>query len=143
MGSRRNDLRLNNGLTPAEVHNVQMELRPFREAFGSGRDRGTRLLLAHAPGDRAWRRRGWLVVLRSRAKEAMIASSCDSGGAAGAGLNVVGIGQRESRKEERSDTGRRARGGAGGETCLLSDAVALLTSLEMEDMSSNTVVMFL
>lgn len=38
----------------------------------------TRLLLAWAPADRAWRRRGWLVMLRSRAAEtrtAMIAAT--------------------------------------------------------------------
>ena len=32
--------------------------------------KSTRLLLARAPADRAWRRRGWLVMVRSREEKA-------------------------------------------------------------------------
>ena len=38
----------------------------------------TRLLLARAPADRAWRRRCWLVILRSRVSKANM-TACDSG----------------------------------------------------------------
>lgn len=58
----------------------------------------TRLLLARAPADRAWRRRCWLVMLRQRAaSEATVATSSSKDGSSssrigGCGVGGVGVG---------------------------------------------------
>eukprot|EP00752_Nemacystus_decipiens_P008050 g7194.t1 len=62
----------------------------------------TRLLLSRAPADRAWRRRGWLVMLRSRAERA----SLDGGRGNYSGINLEG---------DRPSDGDGERDGEGGE----------------------------
>ena len=65
------------GESPAELLNVH----PPKITNRTTRDeiRHTRRLLSRAPADRAWRRRGWLAMLRSRAEEARGGGSCGSG----------------------------------------------------------------
>lgn len=69
--------------TPAEVLEIQcFRALVLRENFTCSQDEIERVsrLLARAPADRAWRRRGWVVMLRSRADKARTAISCDGGG---------------------------------------------------------------
>ena len=136
------------GLAPAGVLGVERN-SSFLPSTQDEIER-TRLLLAHAPADRTWRRRSWLVMLRSRVEEARVTTSYDGGGAGNGGMLAnVDDGQRENCKEARSGTGggrqgnaADALGGASGETCVLSDAVTSLASLETEDVF-RAVVCFL
>ena len=52
---------------PAEVLDVESDGDIGNSATKDETER-TRLLLAYAPADRVWRRRCWLVMLRSRAE---------------------------------------------------------------------------
>eukprot|EP00752_Nemacystus_decipiens_P006232 g5622.t1 len=66
------------GRTPAEhLHDVV----PVSGLCSQESIDRARLLFARAPADRAWRRRGWLVMLRARASTARIASLDGGGGA--------------------------------------------------------------
>ena len=134
------------GRTPADMLNLAS---PFEnvEPQGSQEDvERVHLLLARAPADRAWRRRGWLVMLRSRASKVEVASN-DNGGCS----NIAGIQERERRQIARTkiaagvEHGMRGQAsssgglGAGGE---LSDIVAVLLGLELDGLF-RTVVSFL
>ena len=81
-----------------------------------------RLLLARAPADRAWRRRGWLVMLRSRTLKAG-----GDGGAAGTGEGTNGASGDGGASRERSV---KQRGGDGGGGVDLSAAVEWLEGVE-------------
>lgn len=89
----------NEGRTPAErLNNVSGGRSCSQEAV----DRA-QLLLTRAPVDRAWRRRGWLVMVRARASTARIAS-CDSSGdtrveSSGAAASGMGEGRKVARRE--------------------------------------------
>ncbi|CAN0169566.1 unnamed protein product [Pylaiella littoralis] len=115
----------------------------------------TRLLLERAPADRVWRRRCWLVMLRSFAEKTKIASSCGIGGESGAGSSTPGGQQGEGCKAARTENG----GGVGGRGVLvrsndvggrgggvgdayLSEVVAFLVGLEVEGVF-RTIVGFL
>ncbi|CBN76269.1 EsV-1-8 [Ectocarpus siliculosus] len=78
----------------------------------------TRLLLSRAPADRAWRRRGWLVMLRSRDSKAQEGKCRSSGGYDhGDGGEVGGSEMARSEGMAGADYGRpgTTRNGAGGE----------------------------
>ena len=105
----------------------------------------TRVLLSRAPSDRAWRRRGWLIMLRSRAEKAREAISCDSRGYAtdvrsSADIPREGKSCKVARREgtesggdhvvgKLASIGVRVDGGDGG---VLSGVVGLLVGLEVE-----------
>ena len=55
-----------NGKTPAELLNSDDEDDEDDESLSQDGVERVRLLLARAPADRAWRRRGWLVMVRAR-----------------------------------------------------------------------------
>ena len=100
------------GKTPADLID---ESDPEAEAV--------RLLLARAPTDRAWRRRGWLVMLRSRTLKARAAGGDGgSSGSSGDGGDGGAAGARSVKQ----------RGGAGGgkERFDLSAAVEWLGGVE-------------
>ncbi|CAM9770479.1 unnamed protein product [Scytosiphon promiscuus] len=88
-----------------------------------------RVLLARAPADRAWRLRGWLVMLRARAWKARNTGSNQHGHGDDIGRSVArceGVGDVREKASNRS--------GAGGdvESVDLVRAVALLTELQPE-----------
>ncbi|CAM9409564.1 unnamed protein product [Ectocarpus sp. 12 AP-2014] len=103
----------NEGRTPAErLNDVPGDRSCSQEDF----DRA-QLLLARAPADRAWRRRGWLVMLRARASTARIAN-CDSSGdtrveSSGAAASVIGEGRKVARREGAASVARGGREQAG------------------------------
>lgn len=86
----------------------------------------TRLLLARAPADRAWRRQGWLVMLRSRGSEARTATSRDGADESGGGSSSSGGAESDA----------HGKVGAGGGTDdkgeVWSGVVELLLVLEVE-----------
>ena len=103
----------------------------------------TRLLLSRAPADRAWRRRGWLVMLRARK------ASHDSGGDGGrAGSSGDAGGQQGGRcKEARTESGCREGSGTGGDggegrNVCMSKLVSSLVELEPDGVF-RTIVGFL
>lgn len=96
----------------------------------------TRLLLSRAPADRTWRRRGWLVVLRSRTEKTRAPVGCDSDGDVEDGAHSSG-GQPEGDGCSGGDAGTGA--GAGG---VLSGLTAFLVELGPEGVF-RTVVGFL
>lgn len=114
----------------------------------------TRLLLSRAPADRAWRRRCWLVILRSRAEKARRAISCDIGArgdGTGAGFSPAHGQQGGGCKLAKGGTGRGVEGGVrlqnngvGGrrdevdDSCL-SDVTALVVGLEPESVFRSIV----
>ena len=65
-----------------------------------------RLLLSRAPADRAWRRRGWLVMLRSRVS----AGNANAGGEGTEGSEKTG-GRQVARSEDAVDVGGGGEGG--------------------------------
>ncbi|CAM9770409.1 unnamed protein product [Scytosiphon promiscuus] len=88
-----------------------------------------RVLLARAPADRAWRRRGWLVMLRARGLKAQDFSSNQQGRRKETGRSVArceGVGDVREKASNRN--------GAEGdvESMELVRAVALLTELQPE-----------
>ena len=100
-----------------------------------------RLLLARAPADRAWRRRGWLAMLRSRASR----SKPIAGGGHEEGSSGASGGAEGSRKVARSEAaggvgsgeGAHATNGVGEEMGAVGDelfggAVVRLVGLEPE-----------
>lgn len=111
----------------------------------------TRLLRSRAPADRAWRRRGWLAMLRRRAEEDR---STDSGGGSEMrGHDPDGRAEDEGCKAAR----RRDEAGGGGDQVVadehgcrgewgddkgnaLSDVVALLVGLEPKGVFRTIVV---
>ena len=76
------------GLIPAEM----LDVRHAWVTYNSAQDEieRTRLLLSRAPADRAWRRRGWLVMLRSRAQKARAAVSYGGRGDTNDGPSAAG-----------------------------------------------------
>lgn len=75
----------------------------------------TRLLLSRAPADRAWRRRCWLVMLRSRTEKTrrVISYNSDGGGdGRGAGSNPAHGKKGEGCKVVKGKTGDGVEGGA-------------------------------
>eukprot|EP00752_Nemacystus_decipiens_P008060 g7204.t1 len=105
-----------------------------------------RLLLARAPADRAWRRRGWLVMLRSRSTEGRTTAGCGVGCPSdeegGEGPNGTGGREGEGRKVTRTGHAGRSDGGAKEDVLDLSRVVTLLIGLEAEGVF-RTVVGFL
>ena len=114
-----------------------------------------RLLLARAPADRAWRRRSWLLMLRSRASSKARSEGHADGGTCGdpPDINAVsGVGEAKchpggSRGVERDGGGRCCgAGGGGGGAGVAADGGYLsrlmLIGLEMDGVF-RTVVGFL
>lgn len=115
-----------------------------------------RLLLARAPSDRAWRRRGWLVVLRTRASPAVKraagrGASRGGGGHRSAAGKKVGMQTPREPEEERDDL--RQSGASERGTVAVQDqdggqarAVAVLLGpevLALEEGLFRTVVGFM
>ncbi len=96
----------------------------------------TRMLLSRAPADRAWRRRGWLVVLRSRKKQTRASVGCDNDRDVKDGAGTGG-GQPEGDGRGGGNVGTGV--GAGG---FWSGIAALLVELGPEGVF-RTVVGFL
>eukprot|EP00752_Nemacystus_decipiens_P008066 g7210.t1 len=101
-----------------------------------------RLLLTRAPADRVWRRRGWLVVLRSRASKAST-GGCPFDGRSDGRVDAPSIsaGDREgdgckvARRGESDTASKHARSAKDGTTEGVMDwagLVALLLDLETE-----------
>ena len=105
------------GETPADaLENV----REHRECSQDEIER-VRLLLDRAPADRAWRRRGWLVMLRSRASRATndIYDSFGSSGSTGRDVsNAAGGGAGDDRKMARREEPQQWRVGSAGSPVL-------------------------
>ena len=98
-----------------------------------------RALLAGAPADRAWRRRCWLVMLRSRAEKERLArlGGGNSGSQAEGGRSSHKMGRTDAADREPSACGREERcaGVAGGRVTAggsLSGWVTALVELESE-----------
>ena len=105
----------NCGVTPADV--LADNRRCSREQVER-----VRLLLARAPADRAWRRRCWLVVLRSRASKGSGQSHDGRGSSSSdaAGSNAVdgdGDGEPKRPSASGSDGSQGAEHGGGGQPC--------------------------
>ena len=102
----------NEGKTPADMLSQVPDGRSCSQADIDQ----ARLLLARAPADRAWRRRGWLVMLRARASKARIAS-CDSIGSAPVESSDEAAASRsgEGRKVARTEGPASVESGEGGE----------------------------
>ncbi|CAM9598101.1 unnamed protein product [Ectocarpus fasciculatus] len=115
-----------------------------------------RLLLARAPADRAWRRRCWLTMLRSRSTKAE-ADGDEIGGEAGGASNQAGGRPGKSLENDKTegtpslgyhrdihgqpcDDGDKV--GAGAKGAELSGVVTFLVDLEVKDVF-RTVVGFL
>ena len=83
-----------NGKTPAETLDLRLPgyLPPGESRCSQEEIDRVRTLLARAPADRAWRRRGWLVMLRSRTAMAGSASreesSCETDDGVGVGSSA-------------------------------------------------------
>ena len=117
------------GLTPAEV--LDHDLDESENHCSQEEVERARLLLARAPADRTWRRRGWLVMLRSRASKVRVAShggvgNSTNGDSSGSDARLTGDREGESQKagttEAASEAGgeqgnrrEQRRGGDGGE----------------------------
>ena len=100
-----------------------------------------RLLLARAPRDRVWRRRGWLLVLRSRAARETASHHTDGRGSDGGttgsgGFTCAGVDQEEGQhpKAARNSSSYSASGGAerGRDAGGLAGLVRLLMGLGPE-----------
>ena len=126
------------GDSPAELVFDNMEY--FRNATNLATPdeiERARLLLSRAPADRAWRRRGWLVMLRSRDDKARSTRSSDSDSGSGGGPCVQreGEGCKAAKTDAAGGGGIHVRLGADGESGdakALSGVVALLTEVEPE-----------
>ena len=98
----------NDGKSPGDVLDGAVGSRTFTQDHI---DR-IRLLLARAPADRAWRRRGWLTMLRSRD----LKFNTDTGGDGAEGSDGAGGGASESRRHvARSEDAVDVGGGEGGQ----------------------------
>ena len=104
-----------------------------------------RVLLARAPADRAWRRRGWLVMLRSRAERERLAlpggdgsSSRSSSNRTEGGCSSNKVGRADAAGDRGGNTGGRRAGCAGVERSKAAAAgslscwVAALVDLESQ-----------
>ncbi|CAN0204619.1 unnamed protein product [Ectocarpus fasciculatus] len=134
----------NRGRTPTDIL-LAPTLYPG-DCFQDDIDRA-QVLLARAPADRAWRRRCWLVMLRSRTSTAGRANY-ETGDAGGAGSNTTGGDRRRDGQGGKVAKGKRSKGGGHGEPEAASDGwnlsgidgerpglgglVALLVGLEAE-----------
>ncbi len=97
------------GKTPEAALNVWLD----QQECSQDEVNRVRLLLGRAPADRAWRRRGWLLMLRARGSRARSDSSDTSSGIAGLeGLSSSHGGADEGRNVARGDY---ASGAANGE----------------------------
>lgn len=136
----------NNGETPAAV----LQRRANRPRCSADEAERVQVLLMRTPADRAWRRRGWLVIIRARVEKERIAQcegsssgevrQCGSGlhgGGEDGGTNKVG------RTDDGGGSGGRARVGGGdavvaaargaaAEEAGLSGLVATLMGLESD-----------
>lgn len=101
----------------------------------------TRLLLARAPTDRAWRRRGWVVIVRSRGPGTTTTSSDGVGESVGASSSSDCIRQDDGRSAARTQTWGEAESasdkvgtgsGTDGDGERRSGVVELLLGLEVE-----------
>ncbi|CAM9517433.1 unnamed protein product [Ectocarpus fasciculatus] len=119
-----------------------------------------RLLLARAPADRAWRRRCWLVMLRSRSTTKAEANGFEIGGETGSSSNEAGGREGGNLKYSKTDggagnslrqydknglpcnVGGKTRVGAGAKGAGLSDIVQFLVEVEAQDVF-RTVLGFL
>lgn len=148
------DLLLKAGSSETEVDHVgNTPLDLVREAAEWADDQIVQricVLLRRAPADRAWRRRGWLVLLRARTERERRAHSVDhtgsdSGDTENGGRRVLGGGQGgggSSDKRGKTEGGGGAEdGGAGGAAGVgekevvgdvWSDLVAGVVGLEAE-----------
>ena len=143
----------NDGETPARL--LAKRSRPGFSDFPEEMRRA-QLLLARAPKDRAWRRRCWLVMLRSRNSRARTARGGSSVGVGGRGSVDEDGGYGKSRQFKRA-RGENAGGGksavvgqagngcavgSGGEDGATGAVVASLIGMELEHVF-RTVVGFL
>ncbi|CAN0062027.1 unnamed protein product [Ectocarpus sp. 8 AP-2014] len=106
----------NNGVSPADFLDGRYgKVMVHNPAPQAEIDRAT-LLLSRAPADRAWRRRGWLVMLRSRDSKAR-EGKCRSSSGHGDGGEVGGseMARGEGMTGADYDRPRTTRNGAGGE----------------------------
>ena len=101
----------------------------------------TRLLLAQAPADRAWRRRGWLVMLRLCGSKVVAASRDDNQRCGGSSRSVCNrhdggskVARMQSRRGAESGVHGKtgAMSGASGEGERWGDVVESLLGLEVE-----------
>ena len=92
-----------NGRTPADRFHLGRALDGVEEALLR--------LLARAPADRAWRRRGWLVMVNSRTLKARAAGG--DGGSGGSSGDGGAAGARSVK--QRGGAGEKTNGGAGGD----------------------------
>ncbi|CAM9582829.1 unnamed protein product [Ectocarpus sp. 12 AP-2014] len=103
----------NRGRTASDYLHAPILFSPYSgDCFLDEIDRA-QLLLAQAPADRAWRRRCWLVMLRSRTSMAGRAS-CETGDEGGSGSNTAGGDGRDG-KSGKVTKGKRSKGGGHGE----------------------------
>ena len=142
------------GQTPTDMLNV--EHWGINHLLNHDEIKRTRLLLSRAPADRVWRRRGWLVMLRSRDSNATQETTGDGnsendgeGGdrAGGAGADGEGGGPdvpssmraagREYDIHVRHGGGVGDEAGAGGARGDANDAAVLLDWAEMEGTCST------
>lgn len=126
------------GRSPADMlHEANVD----REGHECSQDEieRARRLLARAPVDRAWRRRSWLVMLRTRASEAREASSGDGGIAARDIDCNNAAGNRPEGEDVNGYGGAICSEGAGG---VLDGSKAFLVELGPEGVF-RTVVSFL
>ena len=131
----------NDMMTPAQL----LELNPpdlNLSRYQLARRREARALLIRAPNDRAWRRRGWLVMLRSRASKVAtcLTTAGNGGGSSSVGCPENRGGSKMARTQhagggEDSMLGQVSAGfvfGAGDEGLQFRTAVASLVELELE-----------
>eukprot|EP00752_Nemacystus_decipiens_P008061 g7205.t1 len=139
------------GHSPADMLDVDMNDDVDNPSTQNEIER-TRLLLVRAPADRAWRRRGWLAVLRSRSKETRTTSpdgdSENEGGSSNWGRDTEGGRRKVARTHgsggaERSVHGKVGAGsGTEGKGEGWSGVVELLLGMEVDGVF-RTVVGFL
>ncbi len=115
---------LEDGETPADALDIVHE-NVYYENRTCSQDEidRVRLLLDRAPADRAWRRRGWLVMLRARASTAMGDINDSSSGNTGLeGSTAAGGETGEGRKVARHEGGTGDAGGGRGQASRGVDA---------------------
>eukprot|EP00903_Cladosiphon_okamuranus_P008544 g8203.t1 len=119
------------GRRPAEVlDEAAVDYDEYQECSEDEIERARRLL-ARAPADRAWRRRCWLVILRTRAPEARIEPNGDnnSGSANRDSSDAGGRSEAEDFDDDCRGAAVGSEGGAGG---VSSDIAAFLVELGPE-----------
>ena len=74
--------------TPEEILGRWGDDAFFDDARRKIGDRCIRHMLARAPADRSWRRRGWLVLARSCPTKVQLAQGSETGGGGGGGIAI-------------------------------------------------------